>query len=153
MVAAIADTTAAISQGYTASSLNAILLAPDALYAISFHDRSMVPADSLRQLGHGERPEEVAAYFDLAYQVTGDAVLVASSGWPMPGWTPLPSGHVLVTDRRTLATSVLPITASLPRGRWLLPVNECQDPYPERKVVTAHGLREIRQDGLLVQVP
>src|SRR3984957_6133696 len=114
MLAAIADTTAAISQRYTASSLNAILLAPDALYAISFHNRSMVPAASLRELGHGERPEELAAYFDLAYQVTDDAVLVASSGWPMPGWTPLPSGHVLVTDRRTLATSVRPITTPLP---------------------------------------
>ena len=111
MVAAVADTTADISRRYTASSLNAILLTPDALYAISFHDRSMVPADLLRQLGHGERPDQVAAYFDLAYQVTDDAVLVASSGWPMPGWTPLPSGHVLVTDRRTLATSVLPIAA------------------------------------------
>ena len=152
MLAAIADTTAAISQRYTASSLNAILLAPDALYAISFHDRSMVPADLLRQLGHGERPEEVAAYFDLAYQVTDDAVLVASSGWPMPGWTPLRSGHVLVTDRRTLATTAAPIAASLPRGRGPLPVNECKDPYPERKVVTARGRREIRQDGSLVQV-
>src|ERR1700722_17740522 len=152
MVAAIADTTDAISQRYTGRSLDAILLAPDALYAISFHDRSMVPADMLRELGHGERPEEVAAYFDLAYQVTEDAVLVASSGWPMPGWTPLRSGHVLVTDRRTLATTAAPITASLPRGRWLLPANECKDPYPERKVVTAHALREIRQDGSLVQV-
>lgn len=113
MVAAIADTTADIAQRYTASSLNAILLAPDALYAISFYDRSMVPADLLRELGHADRPDEVAAYFDLAYRVTGDAVLVASSGWPMPGWTPLPSGHVLVTDRRTLATSVLPVTPSL----------------------------------------
>ena len=62
-----------------------------------------------RELGHGARPEEVAAYFDLAYQATGDAVLVGSSGWPMPGWTPLPAGHVLVTDRRTLATTVAPI--------------------------------------------
>jgi predicted glutamine amidotransferase len=117
MVAAIADTTADISQRYTASSLNAILLAPDALYAISFYDRSKVPADMLRRAGHGDRPEEVAAYFDLAYRATSDSVIVASSGWPMPGWTPLPSGHVLVTDRRTLATSVLPITASLPACR------------------------------------
>jgi predicted glutamine amidotransferase len=115
VVAAIADTTADISRRYTASSLNAILLAPDALYAISFHDRSMVPADELRELGRADRPEEVAAYFDLAYKATGDAVLVASSGWPMPGWTPLPLGHVLVTDRRTLATSVLPIPAALTR--------------------------------------
>jgi predicted glutamine amidotransferase len=113
MVAALADTTAGISRRYTASSLNAILLAPDALYAISFHDRSMVPADELRELGRADRPDEVAAYFDLAYRVTGDAVLVASSGWPMPGWTPLPSGHVLVTDRRTLATSVVPIATAL----------------------------------------
>jgi predicted glutamine amidotransferase len=114
MVAAIADTIADISRRYSASSLNAILLAPDALYAISFHDRSRVPADELRRLGRADRPEEVAAYFDLAYRATGDAVLLASSGWPMPGWTPLPSGHVLVTDRRTLATSVVPIGASLP---------------------------------------
>jgi predicted glutamine amidotransferase len=146
MVAAIADTIAAVSQRYTASSLNAILLAPDALYAISFYNRSMVPADMLRELGHGERPDEVAAYFDLAYQVTDDAVLVASSGWPMPGWTPLPSGHVLVTDRRTLATTAAPITASLPPGRWLLPVNEYEDPYPERKRVTAPAHPEKRPE-------
>jgi predicted glutamine amidotransferase len=116
MVAAIADTTADISQRYTANSLNAILLAPDALYAISFYDQSRVPAEMLRQRGYGDRPDEVAAYFDLAYRATSDAIIVASSGWPMPGWTPLPSGHVLVTERRTLATSVLPITASLPAG-------------------------------------
>jgi hypothetical protein len=49
------DTTAAISERYTASSLNAILLTPDALYAISFHNRSMVPAaiDPDTQLDHG----------------------------------------------------------------------------------------------------
>jgi predicted glutamine amidotransferase len=57
MVAAIADTTAAISQRYTTGSLNAILLAPDRLYAISFYDRSMVPADRLRERGHGDDPK------------------------------------------------------------------------------------------------
>lgn len=51
MVAAIADTTAAISERYTASSLNAILLTPGALYAISLYNRSMVPADLLRPTG------------------------------------------------------------------------------------------------------
>jgi predicted glutamine amidotransferase len=152
MVAAIADTTAAISQRYTASSLNAILLAPDALYAISFHDRSMVPADLLRELGHGERPEEVAAYFDLAYQVTGDAVLVASSGWPMPGWTPLPSGHVLVTDRRTLATSVLPITASLPRDAACSPVNDVNTLIPNGSGRLPRALERTRLERQLAQV-
>jgi predicted glutamine amidotransferase len=137
MVAAIADTTADISQRYTASSLNAILLAPDALYAISFYDRSKVPAEMLRQVGHGDRPEEVAAYFDLAYRATSDSVIVASSGWPMPGWTPLPSGHVLVTDRRTLATSVLPITASLPA---------CRCP-PNAALATRDGSRRTTRPG------
>ena len=88
----------------------------------------MVPADRLRERGHGEDPDQVAAYFDLAYQVTDDAVLVASSGWPMPGWTPLPSAHVLVTDRRTLATSVLPIAPRpQPIPAWRSPTG---DPPP-----------------------
>jgi predicted glutamine amidotransferase len=144
MVAAIADTVADISQRYTTTSLNAILLAPDALYAISFYDRSMVPADKLRELGHGESSDEVAAYFDLAYQVTDDAVLVASSGWPMPGWTPLPSAHVMVTDRRTLATSVQPITAPLPEDAGCS-INK--NPYLERKVATARAHWDSSRNG------
>ena len=86
-----------------------MFLTPDALYAISFYDRS----EWYRTMRSTERgmagPGEVGGYFDMAYQETEDAVVVASSGWSMAGWTPLPSAHVLVTDRRTLATSVLPI--------------------------------------------
>jgi hypothetical protein len=141
MVAAIADTTSAISRRYTTGSLNAILLAPDALYAISFYDRSMVPADRLRERGHGEDPDEVAAYFDLAYQVTDDAVLVASSGWPMPGWTPLPSAHVLVTDRRTLATSVLPITAALPGDIGGLAARSAEARAHSRRILSTRSTR------------
>ncbi len=57
--------------------------------------------------GYADRPDDIACYFDLAYRATADSVVVASSGWPMPGWTPLPRRHVLVTDRVTLHTSVL----------------------------------------------
>ena len=67
-----------------------------------------MPEGKLRSCGY-DRPDEIAAYFDLAYSVTDSAVVVASSGWPQPGWTPLPSRHVLVTDRHTLHTSVLPL--------------------------------------------
>jgi len=109
MIAAIADTTADILERYETGSLNAILLAPDALYAIACHDRAKVPAELLRERGHGDDPDEVAAYFDLAYREAGDAVVVASSGWPMAGWTPLPPGHVMVTSRHTLETRVVPI--------------------------------------------
>lgn len=109
MVAAIADTAADIDRRFEPNSLNAILLSPEKLYAISWYDPAKVPAEQLRLRGYGDRPDEVAAYFHLAYRATADAVVVASSGWPVPGWTPLPRGHVLVTDRATLQTTVLPI--------------------------------------------
>jgi predicted glutamine amidotransferase len=109
MVAAIADTTADIERRYAPNSLNAILLAPDKLYAISWHDPAKVPAPQLRARGYADRPDDITCYFDLAYRATADSVVVASSGWPAPGWTPLPRRHVLVTDRVTLHTSVLPL--------------------------------------------
>ena len=68
-----------------------------------------MPAPQLRARGYADRPDDIACYFDLAYRATADSVVVASSGWPMPGWTPLPRRHVLVTDRATLHTSVLPL--------------------------------------------
>jgi predicted glutamine amidotransferase len=105
MVAAIADAAADIDARFEPNSLNAILLSPDRLYAVSWYHRERVPEAKLRAFG--QRPEEIAAYFDLAYLETGGAVVVASSGWPRPGWRPVPNRHVLVTDRRTLSTEVV----------------------------------------------
>ena len=114
MIAAIADTAADIEQRYAPNSLNAILLSPEKLYAISWYDPAKVPAEQLRLRGYGDRPDEITAYFQLAYRATQETVTVASSGWPMPSWTPLPPGHVLVTDRATLRTSVLAIPPVAP---------------------------------------
>jgi predicted glutamine amidotransferase len=108
MVAAIADATAEIEARFEPNSLNAILLSPGKLYAVSWYHRERVPEAKLRSCGYTE-PGEIAAYFDLAYSATDGAVAVASSGWPQPGWTPLPGRHVLVTDRHTLVTQVLPL--------------------------------------------
>jgi predicted glutamine amidotransferase len=108
MVAAIADAAADIDSRFEPNSLNALLLSPDTLYAISWHHRDRVPEATLRTRGY-HRPDEIAAYFDLAYRATDSAVVVASSGWPQPGWTPLPNRHVLVTDRRSLRNRVLPL--------------------------------------------
>ena len=109
MVAAIGDTTTDIEARFGPNSLNAILLGPEALYAISWHDPAKVPGEQLRTRGYGDRPGEIETYFDLAFRATAEAVIVASSGWPMPGWTPLPPGHVLVTERATLRTTILPL--------------------------------------------
>jgi predicted glutamine amidotransferase len=109
MVAAIADAAAEIDTRFEPNSLNALLLAPDRLYAINWYHRDRIPEVKLRACGY-DQPDEIAAYFDLAYRATGGAVVVASSGWPQPGWTPLENRHVLVTDRRTLRTQVLPLS-------------------------------------------
>jgi predicted glutamine amidotransferase len=110
VVAAIADAVADIDTRFEPNSLNAIVLSPEALYAISWYHRDRVPEAKLRACGINQ-PGEIAAYFDLAYRTTDSAVVVASSGWPQPGWTPLENRHVLVTDRRTLRTQVLPLQA------------------------------------------
>jgi predicted glutamine amidotransferase len=110
MVAAIADAAADIDARFEPNSLNALLLSPDELYAISWCHRDRVPEAKLRACGY-DQPDEIAAYFDLAYHATASSVVVASSGWPQRGWTVLENRHVLVTDRRTLRTQVLPLSA------------------------------------------
>jgi hypothetical protein len=106
VVAAIADTVASIASRYAVNSLNAILLSPDKMYAVSWHDPARIPEAELRRRGMANTPEETAGYFHLAYRITADVVVVASSGWPQPGWTMLPNQSVLVVDRATLEMSV-----------------------------------------------
>ena len=105
VVAAIADAAADIDARFEPNSLNAILLSPDALYAVNWYHPARLPEKNLQACGFGQ--DEIAAYFDLAYRVNLGGVVVASSGWPQPGWTPLPNRHLLVADRHTLATRVV----------------------------------------------
>jgi predicted glutamine amidotransferase len=114
MIAAIADTIASITGRYAANSLNAVLLAQEKMYVVSWHDPALVPAAELRKRGLASTPEEIAGYFHLAYRATGDAVVAASSGWPQAGWTVLPNATVLTVDRVSLATSVVPLEPMLP---------------------------------------
>jgi predicted glutamine amidotransferase len=121
MPTAIAETTASITARFTVNSLNAVLLTPTALYAVSCHDRSTVPEARLRARGYPGSPEEIARHFDLAYRQTADAVVVASSDWPQDpgdGWTSLPNGHVLIVAGDTLQTRIepLPVPASNREG-------------------------------------
>jgi len=120
-VAAICDAASDIERRFAPNSLNAILLSPRYLYGISWHDRAKVPEAKLRERGYEDRPDEVAAYFDLAYQAGAGAVVVASSGWSQPGWTPLPNRHVLVVERTTLNTQVLPLVPPTASRSALVP--------------------------------
>ena len=112
LVTAIDETAASIIARFTVNSLNAVLLTPAALYAVSCHDRSMIPAARLRERGYPGSAEEISRHFNLAYRQTTDAVVVASSDWPQDsrhGWTALPNGHVLMVDSDTLRVRTEPL--------------------------------------------
>jgi predicted glutamine amidotransferase len=108
VIAAIAEAAADIDARFVPNSLNAILMSPEKLCAISWYHPDRVPEAKLRACGYTDSAE-IAAYFDLAYRATDSSVVVASSGWTQPGWTPLANRHVLVVDRRTLETRVIPL--------------------------------------------
>jgi predicted glutamine amidotransferase len=110
VVAAIADAAADIDARFRPNSLNAILLSPSTLYGICWYHPERVPEATLRAGGY-DRTADITSYFDMAYRATDSAVVIASSGWPQPDWTPVQNRHVLVADRRTLKTSVLPLQA------------------------------------------
>jgi predicted glutamine amidotransferase len=120
MVRAIGETTASIIARFTVNSLNAVLLTPASLYAVSCHDRSMIPEARLHERGYPGSAEEIARHFDLAYRQTADAVVVASSDWPQDprhGWTLLPNGHVLTVAGDTLQAKVEPLPVPSATGK------------------------------------
>lgn len=106
LCAAIASTVAHIRGQFRPNSLNAVFLAPDAVYAVSWHDPDNIPAAAILRRGYTGPPEHVTGYFHLGYRVSDHCVVVASSGWPQDGWVRLPNGSVLVIDRATLNTRV-----------------------------------------------
>ena len=90
VVAALAATIDHIDSKFTANSLNAILLGPDALYAICWHHPERIPVAAW---GPGIQRLHAAPELTStsAYRVTEDAVVVASSGWPQDGWSSCPT--------------------------------------------------------------
>ena len=110
LIAALDDAVAHIDTLFTANSLNAIFLTPDALYALCWYHPERIPPAAVTQQGYSGPP---GRYFDLAYRETDASVVVASSGWSEDGWSWVPNRHVLVIDRETLQTKVEPLR---PRG-------------------------------------
>jgi len=134
VVAAISATIDHIETNFTANSLNAILLGPDALYAICCYHPGRIPVEGLAVRGYEGAPER---YFDLAYRLTGDAVVVASSGWPQDGWTFVPNRHVLVVERRTLEIRIEPLAAGTPSIELLRQMLVATAPPPRDAVGAA----------------
>ena len=116
---AIAGTAARLAADFRPSSLNAMLLTPEALYVVNCHDASLPspPAPPERTVdGLIEQIELAAPYYDLRYRRSGRSVVVASSGFAQPeggGWQFIPNNTVLVVDRATLRTEEHPLGVAL----------------------------------------
>ena len=108
--AALTSVVRRLVEEYTASSLNAMLLTPAALYVVNCHDPSMLP------VVHSGEPitvdseirvtEEEVIYFGLRCRRSSQSVVVASSGFGQPegvGWQQIEGNSLLVVDRATLA--------------------------------------------------
>jgi predicted glutamine amidotransferase len=106
-----------IAREFTPSSLNAMLLTPEALYVVNCHDESVRPV-----MPPGEEPQTVdemveaaeveAPYYDLRYRRGESCVVVASTGFAQPeggGWRSMSRNALLVVDRVTLEVSEMPL--------------------------------------------
>jgi len=78
------------------TSLNCLLLTPDELYAYCRFDAV------------GPFEDDDPEYYNLRYRVTGDAVVVSSSGWGRD-WAELGNGELLTVRRGTLDVAVTSI--------------------------------------------
>jgi predicted glutamine amidotransferase len=118
MITAIEATVGHIDRMFSPNSLNAVLLTPDALYAISYYWPERIPHAALAARGLECGTDQ---YFELAHLETEAGIVVASSGWSQPGWTPQPNRTVLVIDRKTLRTTVTPLNPPAPPGTLSAP--------------------------------
>jgi predicted glutamine amidotransferase len=105
-----------VDAGLTASSLNAMLLGPDALHVISSHDAdwqaTTIPVWPADELASGV---PLPPYFPMIHRETADLVVAASSGIVSDpdDWTPIPNHAVLdidLTTRRTRSTELRSVT-------------------------------------------
>lgn len=80
------------------TSLNCLLLTPEALYAVCDFD----PNAPLAQ----QEPD----YFHLQYRITPEAVIVGSTGLGQgEGWKTLKNGQILIVERGTLQVTIVEI--------------------------------------------
>ncbi len=106
---AVATVVDHIFGAFEPTSLNAMLLAPDALYVISAHDPNKVPALGASSTRHPTTEELDTVFYDLHHRSRADSLVVASSGFqahPDGGWGPLHNMRLLRVERGTLQTSV-----------------------------------------------
>lgn len=96
-VAGVQRAVAIIKKHADFSSINAMIMNEDLFIALAEFDPERRPA-------FGD-PD----YYDLHFRKDAEGVVVASTGWPHEGWAPLPNHHMLVVDRTTFESKILPL--------------------------------------------
>ncbi len=92
----------AMHQQVRSSSLNCLLMTPDALYALNDYDVNAPLA------------KKEPNYFHLHYKVSDDAVMVGSTGLSGgEGWKTLDNGQLLVVERGTLKVLITDISQGM----------------------------------------
>ncbi len=107
--AGIRDAVERLGRTFTTSSLNAIILSPEALYAVHVNSGAEPPVGDLRQMfGSDERMPigHATAYYSLAYRVDDHGFEVISTGIDPMGWTPVPHDSMLRVDLATRAVEI-----------------------------------------------
>jgi predicted glutamine amidotransferase len=112
---AVAEVVRRIFVHFEPTSLNSLLLAPDALYVISAHDPERVPLLGASSGAASASTEPDRVFYNLHYRVGADSVVVASSGFSQPsdqGWQRLANMRLLRVERGTLDVTVASLEPS-----------------------------------------
>lgn len=117
-VRGVTQALATLMETFPRSSLNALLLTPERMFAIHINSRADSPR-ALRNLTGDALPARHAEeYFAMDYRIRDDSIEVVSSGLDQPGWTPVPEDTAVVVDLATRSVTRLdPVAALADRSR------------------------------------
>ncbi|MGC0368511.1 class II glutamine amidotransferase [Microbacterium sp. SLBN-111] len=109
----IADAVADVRASYPEASLNALLLTPSALVAV--HSSAGRPAPlaafAARGLDLADLPPGHGDGYNVLFtrRTSSGARLVATTGIPLDGWTPLPENTVSLVTPESVASTPIPV--------------------------------------------
>ena len=52
-------------------------------------------------------------YYQLSYQKNDSQILIASSGWPQPGWQQIPNNSIMLIDRASQDMTITSLDSPL----------------------------------------
>jgi predicted glutamine amidotransferase len=112
--AGVARALGVLVREFPRSSLNALMLTGDRMFAVHINSAAASPQRALRELFANEEEipdRHTTEYFAMDYRVLPDSVHVISSGLDEEGWTPVPADTAAVVDLETREITPLRVLA------------------------------------------